>query len=113
MVLSEIGKICRVFFTLERILEARFPRRHLRRDNCKIITDRKVALEINVQSLAEIMSSIRVTATDNAPGKTSNSAETKQLVTLYTFLREFLEYPEKQIESEAKLKLAVLSLEDV
>jgi len=32
---------------------------------------------------------------------------------LYSILRDFLEYPDKQIESETKLKLAVLSLEDV
>ncbi|KAI9915735.1 hypothetical protein PsorP6_007932 [Peronosclerospora sorghi] len=64
-------------------------------------------------SLVEIISSIRVTAIDNAPDKTANPAETKQLVTLSTFLREFLDYPDKQIESAVKLKLAVLSLGDV
>ncbi|KAI9914387.1 hypothetical protein PsorP6_008175 [Peronosclerospora sorghi] len=101
------------WINLDRILEARFPRRHLRSDNCKIIAERKVALETYVQSLVEIISSIRVTAIDNAPDKTTNPAETKQLATLYSFLREFLEYPDKQIESEAKLKLAVLSIEDV
>lgn len=36
-----------------------------------------------------------------------------RLLQLYHVLRVFLEYPEKQIESENKLKLAVFSIEDI
>lgn len=39
--------------------------------------------------------------------------ECESMAFLYQVLRDFLEYPDKQIESETKLKLAVLSLEDV
>lgn len=41
------------------------------------------------------------------------SREAMSMAILYQVLRDFLEYPDKQIESETKLKLAVLSLEDV
>lgn len=58
------------------------------------------------------------TTTDasNSPLHTPTSPipkECESMAFLYQVLRDFLEYPDKQIESETKLKLAVLSLEDV
>ncbi|KAF4321775.1 hypothetical protein BBO99_00000665 [Phytophthora kernoviae] len=92
---------------LDKTLEAAFPRRHLRNDNTVIIAERKTALETFVQSLVKVVSSIPMAADVNG------GAQAKLLLALYTILRDFLEYPDKQIESETKLKLAVLSLEDV
>ncbi|EGZ15685.1 Kazal-like serine protease inhibitor domain and phox-like domain-containing protein [Phytophthora sojae] len=100
---------------LDKTLEAAFPRRHFRCDNNMIIAERRAALETFVQSLVKVISSIPMAA-DVAAATTTESAptaEAKQLVALYAILRDFLEYPDKQIESETKLKLAVLSLEDV
>lgn len=96
---------------LDKTLEAPFPRRHFRSDNAIIVAERKAALETFVQSLVKIMSSIPMAADVN--GATPATAEAQLLLVLYTSLRDFLEYPDKQIESETKLKLAVLSLEDV
>ncbi|KAE9343107.1 hypothetical protein PF008_g9840 [Phytophthora fragariae] len=101
-------------FALDKVLEAAFPRRHFRCDNNLIITERRAALETFVQSLVKVISSIPMAADVAATTSVSTlTAETKQLVVLYAILRDFLEYPDKQIESETKLKLAVLSLEDV
>ncbi|GMF43117.1 unnamed protein product [Phytophthora fragariaefolia] len=97
---------------LEQTLEAAFPRRHFRCDNNMIIAERRAALETFVQSLVKVISSIPLAA-DVAATESAPTAEAKQLVALYAILRDFLEYPDKQIESETKLKLAVLSLEDV
>ncbi|KAG7401500.1 hypothetical protein PHYBOEH_001045 [Phytophthora boehmeriae] len=96
---------------LDKTLEAAFPRRHLRNDNTVIIAERRTALETFVQSLVKVVSSIPMAADVN--GETPATTEAKLLLALYTILRDFLEYPDKQIESETKLKLAVLSLEDV
>lgn len=95
---------------LEDALEAAFPRRHLRGDNAAIIDERRVALEAFVQLLVKVISCIPLTPEATM---TANTREADALATLYQILRDFLAYPDKQIESEAKLKLAVLSLEDV
>lgn len=95
---------------LEHALEAAFPRRHLRGDNASIIDERRVALEAFVQLLVKVISSIPLAPESTA---TAHTREADALATLYQILRDFLAYPDKQIESEAKLKLAVLSLEDV
>ncbi|OWZ20938.1 Cleavage induced protein [Phytophthora megakarya] len=97
---------------LDKTLETAFPRRHFRCDNSVIIAERRAALESFVQSLVKVVSSIPMAA-DVSTSESAMTAETKQLLALYTILRDFLEYPDKQIESETKLKLAVLSLEDV
>ncbi|KAG2790598.1 hypothetical protein JG687_00004262 [Phytophthora cactorum] len=98
---------------LDKTLEAVFPRRHFRCDNNMIIAERRAALETFVQSLVKVIASIPMTADVAGTSESATTAETKQLLELYTILRDFLEYPDKQIESETKLKLAVLSLEDV
>ncbi|KAG7381272.1 hypothetical protein PHYPSEUDO_006243 [Phytophthora pseudosyringae] len=98
---------------LDNTLEAAFPRRHFRSDNNMIIAERRAALEAFVQSLVKVISSIPMAADIAGTGESAPTAEAKQLLALYTILRDFLEYPDKQIESETKLKLAVLSLEDV
>ena len=98
---------------LEKALESPFPRRHFRCDNNGIITERRAALELFVQSLVTVTSSILIIADIDATNWCGTTAEAKQLLVLYTVLRDFLEYPDIQIESEAKLKKAVLSLEDV
>ncbi|KAL4087565.1 hypothetical protein PRIC1_013455 [Phytophthora ramorum] len=99
---------------LEKTLEAAFPRRHFRSDNNIIIAERRAALETFVQSLVKLISSIPMAADISTTASDAAATdETKQLLALYTILRDFLEYPDKQIESETKLKLAVLSLEDV
>ncbi|KAG1710755.1 hypothetical protein DVH05_013480 [Phytophthora capsici] len=97
---------------LDKTLELAFPRRHFRCDNNMIIAERRAALETFVQSLVQIIASIPMAA-DVSVDEVGMTAEVKQLLALYTILRDFLEYPDKQIESETKLKLAVLSLEDV
>ncbi|CAI5703367.1 hypothetical protein KXD40_003716 [Peronospora effusa] len=100
-------------FVLEKALESPFPRRHFRCDNNVIITERRAALESFVQSLVTVTSSIPIIADIDAMDWCGTTTEAKQLLMLYTVLRDFLEYPDIQIESEAKLKVAVLSLEDV
>lgn len=101
---------CAPVLALDGALTATFPRRHLRGDNAAIIEERRVALEAFVQMLVKVISCIPL-----APdaGAAARSREADALATLYQVLRDFLVYPDKQIESEAKLKLAVLSLEDV
>lgn len=98
---------------LDDLLGTDFPRRHFRSDNNMIIAERRAALETFVQSLVKIVASIQMAI--DAVNKIDSvmTVEEKQLVELYTLLRDFLEYPDKQIESETKLRLAVLSLEDV
>jgi hypothetical protein len=120
---------------LECALEAPFPRRHLRYDTPAIIDERKPALEAFVQFLVKVISSIPMSdatplhaaaspttsplgatelAAAMAPSVVSPlSAQAESMAVLYQILRDFLEYPDKQIESETRLKLAVLSLEDV
>ncbi|TMW64212.1 hypothetical protein Poli38472_012834 [Pythium oligandrum] len=108
---------------LEAALEAAFPRRHLRGDTPAIIEERKPALEAFVQLLVKVISSIPLSDASPlqalSPTATSELAATEltregeSMMVLYQILRDFLEYPDKQIESDAKLKLAVLSLEDV
>ncbi|KAF4040107.1 Ring finger domain [Phytophthora infestans] len=98
---------------LDKTLEAAFPRRHFRCDNNMIIAERRTALEVFVQSLVKIIASIPMTADVAGTSNAAATVEAKQLLALYSILRDFLEYPDKQIESETKLKLAVLSLEDV
>ncbi|GMF29371.1 unnamed protein product [Phytophthora lilii] len=98
---------------LDKTLEAAFPRRHFRCDNNVIIAERRAALETFVQSLVKVIATIPMAADVAATSESATTAEAKQLLVLYTILRDFLEYPDKQIESETKLKLAVLSLEDV
>ncbi|DAZ93357.1 TPA: LOW QUALITY PROTEIN: hypothetical protein N0F65_011883 [Lagenidium giganteum] len=96
---------------LDDALHASFPRRHLRYDTAAIIDERKPALEAFVQLLVKVISCIPMSESATAPATTSKDGE--QMTILYQILRDFLEYPDKQIESETKLKLAVLSLEDV
>ncbi|KAG6576389.1 Kazal-like serine protease inhibitor domain and phox-like domain-containing protein [Phytophthora cinnamomi] len=98
---------------LDKSLEAAFPRRHFRCDNNVIIAERRAALETFVQSLVKVIASIPMATDVAASCEAALTLEAKQLVALYAILRDFLEYPDKQIESETKLKLAVLSLEDV
>ncbi|KAL3671411.1 hypothetical protein V7S43_003337 [Phytophthora oleae] len=98
---------------LDKTLEAAFPRRHFRCDNNMIIAERRAALETFVQSLVQVIASIPMAADVAGIDEVGMTAEVRQLLALYTILRDFLEYPDKQIESENKLKLAVLSLEDV
>lgn len=107
--------------TLEEAMVTAFPRRHIRCDTPAIIEERKPALEAFVQLLVKVIASIPLT--DFSAGMSSTAAPTANATTttkeaasmafLYQILRDFLEYPDKQIESETKLKLAVLSLEDV
>lgn len=96
---------------LESALVATFPRRHLRGDNPAIIEERRAALEVFVQMLVKVISCIPLSPEPAAA--TVSTREGASLAQLYQILRDFLVYPDKQIESEAKLKLAVLSLEDV
>ncbi|CEG40318.1 kazal-like serine protease inhibitor domain and phox-like domain-containing protein [Plasmopara halstedii] len=98
---------------LNKTLESVFPRRHFRSDNITIIAERRVALESFVQSLVKIVASIPMAIDLASDIESITTTEGKQLAELYAILRDFLEYPDKQIESEAKLTLAVLSLEDV
>jgi hypothetical protein len=97
---------------LETALEAAFPRRHLRYDTVTIICERKPALESFVQMLVKVISCIPLSDTLASPTLESKKG-VEGLQKLYAILKEFLQYPDKQIESENKLKLAVLSLEDV
>ncbi|KAJ0408296.1 hypothetical protein ATCC90586_008246 [Pythium insidiosum] len=110
---------------LETALDAHFPRRHLRYDTPAIIEERKPALEAFVQLLVKVISSIPLSdstplhalsptaASEQSAMTVPLSREAESMTVLYQILRDFLEYPDKQIESETKLKLAVLSLEDV
>lgn len=100
---------------LDQALQAHFPRRHLRYDTPAIIDERKPALEAFVQKLVKVISCIPLIDSTAAasPAKISTARSDDKLASLYQILRDFLEYPDKQIESETKLKLAVLSLEDV
>jgi hypothetical protein len=115
--------------TLEEAMLTAFPRRHIRPDTPAIIEERKPALEAFVQLLVKVIASIPLSdssttlpsptesstaaATATVPTPTSVTKEAMSMAFLYQILRDFLEYPDKQIESETKLKLAVLSLEDV
>ncbi|TYZ61226.1 hypothetical protein PybrP1_011571 [[Pythium] brassicae (nom. inval.)] len=122
--------------TLEEAMVAAFPRRHLRPDTPAIIEQRKPALEAFVQLLVKVIASIPLSDTSSpvasplpspASSSTTGTAAgegvtppasapvlaSESMAFLYQVLRDFLEYPDKQIESETKLKLAVLSLEDV
>lgn len=66
---------------------------------------------------AAVYPTIAVGTTTTADASSTTLApalkECESMAFLYQVLRDFLEYPDKQIESETKLKLAVLSLEDV
>lgn len=113
--------------TLEEAIEAAFPRRHLRPDTPAIIEQRKPALEAFVQLLVKVIASVPQADTSSpvaspvvspaGKGPASSTSTpvlaSESMAFLYQVLRDFLEYPDKQIESETKLKLAVLSLEDV
>lgn len=101
------------FKTLEDALVAYFPRRHIRGDTPAIIEDRKPALEAFVQLLVKVIACIPLVDAGTSSSPPVDARDTVRMALLYQILRDFLEYPDMQIESEAKLKLAVLSLEDV
>lgn len=114
--------------TLDEAMAVAFPRRHIRPDTPAIIDERKPALETFVQLLVKVIASIPLSDTTPpcaapsltaatpalaGPVATTATKASESMAFLYQVLRDFLEYPDKQIESETKLKLAVLSLEDV
>nr|CCA23817.1 cleavage induced conserved hypothetical protein [Albugo laibachii Nc14] len=84
-----------------------FPRRHLRPDTIPIIVERKEALETFVKMLVRVISCIQISPDSNSGNRKDH------LMELYQILRDFLEYPSMQIQNDTKLKLAILSLEDV
>ncbi|CCI46872.1 hypothetical protein ABG067_000167 [Albugo candida] len=95
------------FTLLQEALHRPFPRRHLRPDTIPIIVERKEALETFVKMLVRVISCIQIPP----DAYVENSSD--YIMELYQILRDFLEYPSMQIQSDTKLKLAILSLEDV
>ncbi|TDH68014.1 hypothetical protein CCR75_003805 [Bremia lactucae] len=96
-------------------LQVDFPRRHFRNDNYKIIERRRVAFAIFVPSLVKILAStpFAMDSIDYSSFSTMTANIPPLFEQLFTILCDFLEFSDKHFESETKLKLTVLSLQDV